>query len=132
MRQTSIAADGIPSSMVTMDAIRVLSTELDGDDGILVTFSDGTTGAYVVEELHELRPVRELTKTGKASGTLYDVHFKGGGVRKRVTGRSLRGLRAPDVDWLWNAEQKRRETPDEIQRLCKGASRTHNRDGASC
>jgi len=56
-------------------------------------------------------------------GTLYDAHFHGGGVRKRVTGRSLRGLRAPDVDWLWNFEQKRRATPDEIQKLCKGVSK---------
>jgi hypothetical protein len=52
--------------------IRILTTELDGDDGMLVTFSDGTTGGYVVEELLKLRPVRERTKTkpavsGKAS-----------------------------------------------------------------
>ena len=26
------------------------------DDGLIVAFSDGTTGAYVVEELLELRP----------------------------------------------------------------------------
>ena len=34
-----------------------------GDDGLIVTFSDGTTGAYVVEELLELRPIRERVKT---------------------------------------------------------------------
>ena len=28
--------------------------------GLILTFSDGTTGAYVVEELLELRPNREL------------------------------------------------------------------------
>ena len=39
--------------------IKVLSVEQDGDDGLIVTFSDGTTGAYVVEELLDLRPVRE-------------------------------------------------------------------------
>jgi hypothetical protein len=43
-------------------AIRILNTEFDGDDGLIVTFSDGTTGAYVVEELVELRPIREQTK----------------------------------------------------------------------
>jgi hypothetical protein len=45
--------------------IRILTTENDGDDGLIVTFSDGTTGAYVVEELLELRPVRERLKTKK-------------------------------------------------------------------
>jgi hypothetical protein len=39
--------------------IRLLAVELDSDDGVVVTFSDGTTGAYVVEELIELRPYRE-------------------------------------------------------------------------
>jgi hypothetical protein len=46
---------------------RILSTEFDGDDGLTVTFSDGTTGAYLVEELVdellELRPNRERVKT---------------------------------------------------------------------
>lgn len=42
--------------------IRILTTELDGDDGLIATFSDGTTGAYVLEELLELRPIRERTK----------------------------------------------------------------------
>jgi hypothetical protein len=48
-----------------VERIRMLSAEHDGDDGLLVTFSDGTTGAYVVEELLELRPYRERTKTKK-------------------------------------------------------------------
>jgi hypothetical protein len=43
-------------------AIRILAVERDGDDGLIVTFSDGTTGAYVVEELLGLRPHRELTE----------------------------------------------------------------------
>jgi hypothetical protein len=41
------------------DGIRLLNVELDGDDGVVVIFSDGTTGAYVAEELLELRPYRE-------------------------------------------------------------------------
>ena len=45
------------------DSIHILTTERDGDDGLIVTFSDGTTGAYVVEELLELRPYRERVKT---------------------------------------------------------------------
>jgi hypothetical protein len=43
--------------------IQILTTAFDGDDGLIVTFSDGTTGAYVVEELLELRPFRERAKT---------------------------------------------------------------------
>ncbi len=31
----------------------------DGDDGFIVTFSDGTTAGYVAEEMLELRPWRE-------------------------------------------------------------------------
>ena len=31
--------------------IEILAVELDGKDGLVVTFSDGTTGGYVVEEL---------------------------------------------------------------------------------
>ena len=38
---------------------KILSAEKDGDDGILVKFSDGTITGYVVEELLPLRPVRE-------------------------------------------------------------------------
>ena len=33
--------------------------ERDGEDGLIVTFSDGTTAGYVTEELLELRPFRE-------------------------------------------------------------------------
>lgn len=44
-------------------AMRILTCERDGDDGLIVTFADGTTGSYVAEELLELRPIRERTKT---------------------------------------------------------------------
>ena len=50
---------------MTAATIQIRTTELDGDDGLIVTFSDGTTGAYVVEELLELRPIRERVKTSK-------------------------------------------------------------------
>jgi len=42
-----------------------LAVELDGHDGLMATFSDGTTGGYVIEELLELRPVRERVKIKK-------------------------------------------------------------------
>lgn len=44
------------------DQILILSSERDGNDGLIVTFSDGTIGAYVVEELLRLRPHRERVK----------------------------------------------------------------------
>jgi hypothetical protein len=40
---------------------RILTVELEDGDGLLVTFSDGTTAGYVTEELLELRPFREPT-----------------------------------------------------------------------
>jgi hypothetical protein len=45
--------------------IHMLAVELDGSDGLVVTFSDGTTGGYVIEELLGLRPVRERLKINR-------------------------------------------------------------------
>lgn len=42
-----------------MDRISIVKVEQNGMDGVLVTFSDGTIAGYVVEELLELRPIRE-------------------------------------------------------------------------
>jgi hypothetical protein len=36
------------------ELIQILTVERDGEDGLLVTFSDGTTAGYVTEELLEL------------------------------------------------------------------------------
>lgn len=44
------------------NAIEILTLEQE-TDGVVVTFSDGTTAGYVVEELLELRPHREPTET---------------------------------------------------------------------
>jgi hypothetical protein len=41
--------------------ITILTVEKDAPDGLILTFSDGTTSAYVVEEMLELRPHREPT-----------------------------------------------------------------------
>ena len=41
------------------DFTKIQAVELEGDDGLIVTFSDGTTTAYVTEELLALRPHRE-------------------------------------------------------------------------
>ena len=51
------------------DPIRILNVERDYEDGLIVTFSDGTTAGYVTEELLELRPFREPIES-KHSGRL--------------------------------------------------------------
>lgn len=48
------------TSLHEMDTkTHISKIELDSDDGFLVTFSDGTSAGYVVEELLMLRPARE-------------------------------------------------------------------------
>jgi hypothetical protein len=47
------------------NGIKILSVEKDGEDGLIVAFSDGTTGEYVVEELLGLRPCRQLGEKPK-------------------------------------------------------------------
>lgn len=50
----------VPVYICSMVAqITIVEVERDGVDGIIVTFSDGTTAGYVVEELLQLRPARE-------------------------------------------------------------------------
>lgn len=44
------------------EEIHILKVETDGEDGVIVTFSDETIGGYIVEELLELRPIREAVK----------------------------------------------------------------------
>jgi len=48
-----------------VEPIRILTVEREGDDGLIVTFSDGTTAGYVTEELLELRPFREPTESSR-------------------------------------------------------------------
>jgi len=42
--------------------IHILKVEKDGEDGLIVTFSDGTTAGFVVEELLSLRPYRDAVE----------------------------------------------------------------------
>ena len=42
------------------EPIRILNVEREDEDGLIVTFSDGTTAGYVTEELLELRPFVNL------------------------------------------------------------------------
>ena len=52
----------------------------------------------------------------------YNVHFKDGSLANRVTERALCGLRPVDIDWVWDVENRRRATPQEVQKLCKLSS----------
>jgi hypothetical protein len=64
------------------EEIQILTTEPDGDDGLIVAFSDGTIGAYVVEKLLPLRPMREQSKTKRIKTTRNgNSEFKASGVR---------------------------------------------------
>jgi hypothetical protein len=57
---------GLRDTLFAMaEKTQILNVERDGEEGLIVTFSDGTTGAYVAEELLELRPFREQTQTLK-------------------------------------------------------------------
>lgn len=51
-------SDGAYSVPMRTDVI-IATVELDGGDGLIVTFSDGTITGYVAEELLQLRPKRE-------------------------------------------------------------------------
>ena len=51
------------STFFVMDkGITILKVEFDGEDGLIVAFSDGTTARFVVEELLLLKPIREVVK----------------------------------------------------------------------
>jgi hypothetical protein len=47
------------------NAVRITSVEMDGEDGLIVTFSDRTTGAYAVEDLLGLQVLREPVEKSK-------------------------------------------------------------------
>ena len=53
----TIWAPGILCDMTQQ--LKILNAEKDGEDGVLVKFSDGTITGYVAEELLALRPIRE-------------------------------------------------------------------------
>lgn len=45
-----------------VESTRIVSAKLEGEYGLVVTFSDGTDDVYTVEELLELRPRRDLVR----------------------------------------------------------------------
>ena len=48
--------------------VYIVKVENDDGDGIIVRFSDGTIGGYVVEELLTLRPFRERVEDSSEPG----------------------------------------------------------------
>jgi hypothetical protein len=48
--------------------VEIIEVAMDGSDGIIITFSDGTTAGYVVEELLEIRPIREKAPRNEVDG----------------------------------------------------------------
>ena len=67
--------------------LRILKVEKDCDDGLIVTFSDGTRAGYVVEELLLLRPRRERVEEPQKSDRLFTIvskiSFSMGGTRSK-------------------------------------------------
>jgi len=53
--------------------IHIVGVDKDGEDGVVVTFSDRTVAGYVVEELLSLRPIRETAETLQDSDCV--THF---------------------------------------------------------
>ena len=66
---------------------RILKVERDCDDGLIVTFSDGTRAGYVVEELLLLRPrrerVEEPSKSDRPFTIATKISFSMGGPRSK-------------------------------------------------
>jgi DUF971 family protein len=58
--QSAIRQEARLNTMV--ENTRIVSAELQGEYGLIVTFTDGTEDAYTVEELLELRPCRDLVR----------------------------------------------------------------------
>ena len=49
-------------SVLMRNEISIRAVEIDGEDGLIVTFSVGTITGHVMEELLELRPRRERVR----------------------------------------------------------------------
>ncbi len=60
------ASLAIVYTLLMPEPIRILNVQRDGEDGLIVTFSDGTTAGYVTEELLELRPFREPVESKRS------------------------------------------------------------------
>jgi hypothetical protein len=53
----------LASRVLIMEKIvKIVHVDIDGEDGVIVNFSDDTTTAYATEELLTLRPYRDPLK----------------------------------------------------------------------
>jgi hypothetical protein len=57
------------------DLISIISATRDAEDGLIVTFSDGTITGYVAEELIESRPHRESVCSSPTADIFSGVSF---------------------------------------------------------
>src|ERR1700689_4490492 len=64
---------GAKTQVSRAEPIRLMTVEREGEDGLLVTFSDGTTTGYVTEELLELRPFREPSLGATSASSISSV-----------------------------------------------------------
>jgi hypothetical protein len=68
---------------MTDKTTHILKAEKDGEDDLIVMFSDGTTAGYVVEELLLLRPRRERVeeplKSDRPATIVTKISFSMGG-----------------------------------------------------
>ena len=56
---SQLPVSGIATLLPMSEPIRIVTVAGDGEDGLNVTFSDGTIAGYLVEERIDLMPCRE-------------------------------------------------------------------------
>jgi hypothetical protein len=57
-----LSVSGVATLPLMSEPIRIVTVAGDGEDGLFVTFSDGTIAGYLVEERIDLMPGREHGK----------------------------------------------------------------------
>jgi hypothetical protein len=59
---SQLPVGGVATLLLMSEPIRIVTVAGDGEDGLFVTFSDGTIAGYLVEERIDLMPGREHGK----------------------------------------------------------------------
>jgi hypothetical protein len=49
----------------------------------------------------------------------YNLRYKTGALRSRVTAHDVCGIRPQDIEWIWIVGEKRNATPGEIRKICE-------------
>jgi hypothetical protein len=63
---------GVTRMLLMSEPLRIVTVMADGEDGLFVTFSDGTIAGYLVEERIDLMPSRE--HGNKLNGPFHAFH----------------------------------------------------------